>query len=154
MKHYVLILIITLFSISCKDAKQNKTDEKDNTSIKTTSTPEPIEIGCYEYLANGSSIKLMITKTEPIIAGDLNYRLKEKDANTGSFSGKVEGDKLFGTYTFISEGIESTREIAFKISDGKLIEGFGELNSDGTTFKNRKNLEYNDSMPLTKTECQ
>jgi hypothetical protein len=45
------------------------------------------------------------------------------------------------------------REVAFIIKDGKLIEGYGELNEEGTTFKDPSQLHFTSTMPLQKTNC-
>ncbi|MDD7886099.1 hypothetical protein [Flavivirga sp. 57AJ16] len=68
-------------------------------------------------------------------------------------NGKLNGDTLFGEYTFMSEGIESKREVAFLIKDHQLIEGYGELNEDRTAFVDKNNISYTSTMPLTKTDC-
>ena len=60
---------------------------------------------------------------------------------------------LLADYTFQSEGKESVRQVAFKIQDGKLLEGYGELNADGTKFKDTSKLTFNPSMPLTILSC-
>ena len=83
----------------------------------------------------------------------LNIEYAEKDANQGKFVGTLNGDKLIGTYTFNSEGTESSREMAFLIKDNQLIEGYGELNEDGTKFKDMNTIKYTSTMPLTKMEC-
>ena len=113
-----------------------------------------LEKGCYTYNSNGNNIGFEITETGNSILGNLDYHLSGKDSNTGKFKGNLNGDKLFGTYTFTSEGNESTREVAFLVKGDQLIEGYGELGKDGTTFKNRDEVSYTSSMPLTKGECQ
>ena len=83
------------------------------------------------------------------------YQLKEKDQNKGTFKGILNGDILMVTYTFQSEGTESTREIAFKIIDNLLIEGYGEQITEGTSsrFKDAKSINFSSTMPLTKKDC-
>ena len=85
--------------------------------------------------------------------GNLNYAFKEKDANTGTFSGVLKDSVLIGNYSFMSEGMVSSREVAFLVKENQLIEGFGELDETGTGFKDKDNISFSSSMPLTKTEC-
>lgn len=112
-----------------------------------------LEKGCYIYNANGSMVNLEITKTDNPVEGNLIYALAEKDKNTGTFNGQFNDGKLVGTYTFQSEGIESKRQVAFMLKDHQLVEGYGELNEDGTMFKDVNSVSYSSTMPLTKTDC-
>lgn len=73
--------------------------------------------------------------------------------NTGTFIGALKEDRLIGAYTFMLEGMESSREVAFQVKDGQLIEGYGEMNKDGTSFKNYGSINFSSTMPLTRGEC-
>ncbi|KKN46648.1 hypothetical protein LCGC14_0671010 [marine sediment metagenome] len=84
---------------------------------------------------------------------NLTYALAEKDKNTGTYKGEFNDGKLIGTYTFQSEGVESKRQVAFMLSDDQLIEGYGELNEDGSLFKDVNTVNYSSTMPLSKTDC-
>ncbi|MCG2462263.1 hypothetical protein K8352_15995 [Flavobacteriaceae bacterium F89] len=137
MKKAILVSLLALVLVQCKDK-----DAKVN-----------LEKGCYSYNSNGNSISFEITETGDAILGNLNYSLSGKDSNSGTFKGDLNGDKLFGTYTFISEGHQSTREVAFLVREDQLIEGYGNLTHEGTTFKNRDDVSYTSTMPLTKGEC-
>jgi hypothetical protein len=50
-------------------------------------------------------------------------------------------------YTFMSEGIQSTRQVAFKKDGNSFIEGYGD-------FKNVDSLNFNTSMKLVEIACQ
>ncbi len=150
----VLTLSFAVF-FSCK----NKEEKADETMIEEPLKEEMVmtptlEKGCYTYNANGSMVNLEITKTENPVEGNLTYALVEKDKNTGTFSGNMNNGKLIGTYTFQSEGVESKRQIAYMLIDNQLVEGFGELNEDGTMFKDANSVNFSSTMPLTKTDCQ
>lgn len=115
---------------------------------------EPVvDLGCYTYSENGTLITLEITENDNPVKGTLTYALSEKDKNTGAFTGEFNDGILLGIYTFQSEGKESRREVAFLFEDNQFIEGYGELNEDGTTFKNVKAINYVSIMPLTKAHC-
>lgn len=115
---------------------------------------ETLQEGCYTYQDTKDTIQFEITDVESGIKGKLTYALGEKDKNTGTFIGVLDENHLFGVYTFLSEGIESKREIAFMVQDNQLIEGYGELNSEGNGFKNRNEISYTSKMPLSKTDCK
>ena len=118
-----------------------------------TTQKSTLETSCYEYKSDGNNLKIEITAVNEEVIANLNIAYAEKDANQGKFIGKLNGDKLIGTYIFMSEGKESSREVAFMVKDNQLIEGYGELNEDGTKFKDIKTIQYTSTMPLTKVDC-
>ncbi|RSC95914.1 hypothetical protein [Tenacibaculum singaporense] len=153
MKKLLILFLVTTLAISCKkkESKNDVTKESKEVVVQTPTTL--VQIGCYEYNKDGNQILFEITEINNTVEGTINYVLAEKDANTGAFSGTLTDDKLIGIYTFSSEGTESTREVAFMVKDNQLIEGFGELNETGDAFKNKNNISYTSTMPLTKTDC-
>lgn len=153
-------ILFACFAISIvASCKTKEKQEEDNTLTET-----PIEVveekaptlalGCYTYDANGNHIVLEITDINDSVLGNLSYALKEKDANTGTFAGILKDSVLLGSYTFMSEGVESTREVAFLVKEDQLVEGFGELDETGTAFKDKNALSFSSSMPLSKTDCE
>jgi len=82
--------------------------------------------------------------------------LYEKDSNKGKLEGKLYGDTLIADYKFISEGIESIRQVAFLIKDSMAIEGYADIEQkDGkTVFKNLKSLDFKHGLSLTKIDCK
>ncbi|SDQ10752.1 hypothetical protein [Flagellimonas zhangzhouensis] len=156
MKHLLITSFFILLVFGCKTKEESKevdppiiTEE----TIPDVHVPQSLDLGCYTYEANGNKIELEISQSNDSIVGQLNYAFKEKDANSGSFSGMLRDSILMGSYTFASEGIESSREVAFLWKDGQLYEGFGELDETGTKFKDKETIIYSSSMPLTKTDC-
>ncbi|MBP4142037.1 hypothetical protein J3S90_09500 [Flavobacterium sp. P4023] len=155
MKKLALLTFALVTIVACKNStkeeKQTVTEEE-NTVIETTQK-STLETGCYEYNSNGNLITMEITEVNENVMADLNIAYAEKDSNKGKFVGKLNGDNLIGTYTFMSEGKESSRELAFMIKDNQLIEGYGDLNEDGTKFMDVKTIQYTSTMPLTKVDC-
>ena len=153
MKNIALLLVILFSAIQCKNKEAEKVE---NPKIETPVVNEiKLNNDCYVYDANGSKIILEITNSTNEISGNLDYQLKEKDSNKGTFKGTLTNDILLLNYIFQSEGKESSREIAFKVKDNQLIEGFGEIVTEGTNakFKDVKTLDFSSTMPLTKTDC-
>ncbi|MEW2920462.1 hypothetical protein AB1A65_03265 [Muricauda sp. ANG21] len=158
MKKITIAFFLTVLVISCKTKEEKSTESSEQETsteiMEETETPSTrLEIGCYTYTANGNKISLEITDMSNTILANLDYALKEKDANTGTFAGTLNDSILIGRYTFASEGMESTREVAFLVKENQLIEGYGELDETGTAFKDKNNLSFSSSMPLTKTDC-
>jgi hypothetical protein len=110
---------------------------------------------CYAYTENKDTIQLQITTLNDSVAGRLTYNLFEKDMNSGTLAGRMQGDTLFADYTFRSEGVESIREVAFFRTGENLIELFGEVeNVNGTlVFKKPYRLELNERIVLKWEKC-
>lgn len=152
LKGVVLAILIVSF-VSCK----NKEEKPDAIIVEETVIDEGVRpalaLSCYTYNENSNMINLEITNTENPVEGILTYVLAEKDKNTGTFSGEFRDGKLIGTYTFQSEGKESKRQVAFMLQENQLIEGYGDLNEEGTMFQDVNTVNYTSTMPLTKTDC-
>lgn len=151
----ILVLsVVALFSCKNKEAEANRSN-LESTMEESTLVSGTLGTDCYAYEGNGSKISLQVTSIDDEVTGKLTYSLLEKDTNRGTFTGTFENNILLAEYTFLSEGIESTREVAFLLKDGQLIEGYGEIEVDGATatFKDEEALSFSSTMPLTKTEC-
>ena len=83
------------------------------------------------------------------------YKLSAKDKNTGTIQGNIKDDLLVAKYTFMSEGVESVREVAFKLKGNTFTEGYGEIEmkNEIATLKDIHNLTFNNQMPLTEIPC-
>lgn len=154
MKKTIILLLLTLSLVSCKNIKEKEqitVEEKEITKPNTSASL--LEIGCYVYKNSNNTIILEITNLDNGVTANLTYALDRKDRNTGTLSAKLQNDKLFGIYTFTSEGVESKREVAFLVKNSQLIEGYGTLNEDGTAFSDKNTINYTSTMPLSKTNC-
>ena len=105
----------------------------------------PQLFACYHAQVGSSNALLEITeqKSEKT-SGSLIFQNYEKDSSYGDFTGVYKNKKLTATYTFQSEGVESTREIIFEQSNNL-------LNAEGFAFKPIKNCNtvlYNQGLGL------
>ncbi len=143
MTKTILLFLTAIFFISCSPGNKE--------SIQSNQVPS----GCYTMEENGNLVALQLTGASETVSGKLVYALAEKDKNQGFFTGLIEEDYLVGIYTFQSEGVESKREVSFLIKDNQLIEGFGEIETDGDTskLKDIKTLDFNSSIVLKETDC-
>lgn len=154
MKTITLCALVLFTMVACKKNSNIENDSNiKNSTISEGNKTSVLETGCYEYSGNGSLIGMEITAINDNVTANLNFAFAKKDKNQGKFVGKLLGDKIIGTYTFMSEGKESSREVAFMFKDNQLIEGFGVLNEDGTKFKEIKTIQYQSQMPLVKVDC-
>lgn len=147
-KSIFLLLALPLLLVGCK--KNEVVVLGEPVTVKpTTVSPE----ACYVYDKDGTAISLQIKTTGEEVTGTMEYAIAEKDKNTGAIKGKWINNILLLDYTFQSEGKESTRQVAFQLKDNQLIEGYGEMNEDGTQFKEVSQLKFTSTMPLSKTNC-
>ena len=149
MKKQLIFFLILIFFYSCKSPKEESLETKEDLKSQALAS-------CYKMEGNAGIIAFQIEHAANPITGKLIYSLSGKDRNEGSFSGLLKGDKLTGTYTFHSEGVESTRESIFLLKDEKLIEGFGEIEIKGNAakFKDPESLTFDGSITLTATDCE
>ncbi|REH02036.1 hypothetical protein [Flavobacterium aquicola] len=153
MKKLIVAAFAGLTMLNCKNKEQKtetvNTDPQEVIAEKIAA----LDLGCYVFDDGKNNVSLEITENGEEIKGNISYALYEKDKNSGKFSGKFKEGILIADYTFLSEGKESIRQVAFKAEGDKLTEGYGELNSEGTVFKDISNIQFTSKMPLTKTEC-
>lgn len=135
MKELIIVSLVVLgfFAYKNNSAGEKKTSEREQGGMDKNQS-SLLDTGCYSYNTNNNVIKLEITNLESGFKGNLIYALAGKARNTGVVVGEINGDKLWGEYTFRSEGVESKREVAFLIQGMHLIEGHGGLNENGTAF--------------------
>jgi hypothetical protein len=153
------IIILSLLFLTLTNCKKKETEEVIDATTETITANEIRDTPtteCYVYDADGSKIQLEMTNVDNEVSGILIYELKEKDSNKGTIKGTMNGDTLIANYTFQSEGTESTRQVAFLMKDNQLIEGYGEIVTEGNSikFKDASTLDYSSNMPLSKVDCQ
>ncbi len=136
------ILLLVSACISCnpqnRDADKPSSQQADSKNASTTH--------CYAYASVTDTILLTIIRTGDSVTGTLVYRLGEKDSNTGTIRGKISGEILVADYKFMSEGMLSIRQVAFKKEGEVWVEGYGEYTNPGS-------LVFNSFMKLTSVAC-
>lgn len=153
MKKFTILFFTALTMLNCKNKEEKKENINTQEVLSEEKTTVSLDLGCYIFNDGKNDVSFEITENGSEIKGNLTYSFAEKDKNSGSFTGKLNNGILLGKYTFQSEGKESVREVAFKVDGDKLIEGYGDLNEDGTAFKDAANLNFTSKMPLTKADC-
>ena len=153
MKKLIILTLLAAGLTNCKNTTKEQGTKEEKGVVTTKESQSLLALGCYSYNINNNAINMEITGIQNGVTGNLTYALDGKDRNSGVFTGDLNGDKLIGEYTFMSEGIASKREVAFLVKTDHLIEGYGELNEDGTVFVDKNNISYTSTMPLTKTDC-
>ncbi len=146
-----LFISILIFS-ACNNNTDTPAVTQDKEPAKVTETTT----SCYQAIHEKDSVLLLIKVKENVVTGNLTYNLFEKDKNTGSIAGEMKGDTIFATYSFMSEGVKSEREVAFVKSGDSLVEGFGAVEDKNGkfVFKNKAALVYDTANILTKIDCR
>src|SRR5690242_109722 len=103
-------LIICFLIASCTNNKKNNIE---NSISKTEESKKDSLLNCYRYATINDTIILKLIHVGESITGTLAYKLHEKDKNTGTITGSMQGDILVADYTFMSEGVTSIRQVAF-----------------------------------------
>lgn len=111
--------------------------------------------GCYALEAGRDTIMMQLQQKDNDLVGQLSYNNFEKDRNEGTLQGALDGDLLTGFYLFKSEGVMSVRQEVFKVVDGRLVPGYGEViqRNDSTFFKNPAALKFDENRALKKRPC-
>ena len=159
MKKFAFILNAALL-VACANNDTEITGDESvhanaNDTIVTNAAPLVLE-GCYEMVTRNDTATLNLTLKDTIVTGALNYHWREKDWNDGFIKGVLRDDKIYADYTFKSEGLTSVREVIFKIENGMLVQGFGELTdlNGKIIFVNKDDLQYETIHPFVKVECK
>lgn len=114
MKKTILIIgCLSLFLLQCK--KEEHTPEIKPT-VLTANT-------CYEFSDGQNLASFEIQEVNSKVKASLSYKFKNQDSKEGLFEGTIENNILQGTFTFISNGILSNKEVIFTVEEGKITEG-------------------------------
>lgn len=150
MNEITTVISIIVFLSAC----MGSTDEQKNYSDNKTHVIEAGE-NCYAFNNGKDSIKMSIEVNDNKARGALNFNYYEKDSNTGTFSGTLSGDTLWATYTFISEGVQSKREVVFLNQEDNWIQGYGNVTEKdgGFVFSDHDDISFDNNFVLEKIEC-
>lgn len=140
-KTFLILLACISLLTSCKN------EPKQTSPVSTAQ--------CYSYITDKDTVSMKLTIMGDEVTGDLSYKYFQKDQNKGTLRGAMRGDTLFAIYTFMSEGAESSREVAFLRKGSDLVEGYGDVQEmDGkVVFTNRTSLDFSSSVVLKLVDC-
>ncbi|GHB78598.1 hypothetical protein [Persicitalea jodogahamensis] len=144
------LLPLFLLAVGCTSEKTEQTDDQ----LQTTEVVETS--ACYASVTGGDSTLLRIVNENGEVTGELTYNHLEKDDNVGTIMGEMHGDTLLADYTFMSEGIESVRQVAFLKKGEGFVEGYGDAEErDGKmVFKSTSTLDFGSGTTFEKVPCK
>lgn len=142
MRFIVLLLII----ISCNSPEKTQ-DEKINNAVTGKH--------CYTYTENRDTVFLSVNYQKDSVTGELIYQLYQKDKNKGTIAGTIKNDLLIADYSFLSEGVMSVRQVAFKRSATGFTEAHGasQEKNGKMVFTDINALQFDGPVILKEVEC-
>ncbi|MGN7818890.1 hypothetical protein ACTJJB_02100 [Chitinophaga sp. 22536] len=148
---FFLLLAAVVTSCSQSGSQANKNTD----SLKTEVTSGNSD-ACFLKATGKDSVLLQVHIKDTSISGDLSYRYFEKDRNTGAISGSIRNNIIHAQYTFMSEGVQSTRPVVFKLQDDKAYEAVPDsINPEGIPVFSGKDAALKfDVAPLLKISCK
>jgi len=149
-------LIYGILSVGLLISCNSQTEETAKKELQPSDVKSTSATNCYRYATEADTITLKLIHAGESITGTLDYQLKEKDSNKGTIQGVMKNNVLIADYMFMSEGIQSIRQVAFKLDGSTFIEGYGEIvEQDGRfKFKNSDSLKFSSSIKLSEISCQ
>ncbi|QJB30183.1 hypothetical protein HF329_02200 [Chitinophaga oryzae] len=153
MKTLPFFLLVAAVVTSCSQSGSQA--NKNTDSLKTDVTSGSSD-GCFLKTNGKDSVSLQLHIRDTSISGDLSYRYFEKDKNTGTISGNIRNNIIHAQYAFMSEGVQSTRPVVFKLQDDKIYEAVPDsINPEGIpVFTNNDAALKFDVEPLSKISCK
>ena len=159
----LLAFALSLTLLSCSDNGADRSADPNSGSVHTGATDtivssgEPVRLeGCYRMVSGRDTAEMFLNIIGTAVTGKLVYNYFEKDDNNGSIKGELKADRIVADYIFQSEGGTSTREVAFKLQDTVLLEGYGKVaERDGKAiFLEADKLQFNTAKPFVKVDCR
>lgn len=153
----ILASITCCFIILCAGCNSGSTKSNENiVSDSTQSISQMNLMLCYALQNEKDTVSLNLVLVGDHVAGKLMYHYFEKDKNIGTLAGEKIGDTVFAKYTFMSEGIESQRYVAFLIKGDQAIEGYAPINkkSGEPDFSDHSKIQFDNKFVLQKTDCK
>lgn len=156
-KLFLFFLVTSILVFSCNNESKKQTEQ----TVAYEDSSKPVEnkimipaSSCYATITGKDTVLLKVEIFKNVVTGSLSYKLHQKDSNKGEFEGQLRGDTLFADYKFLSEGILSTREVAFLIKDSIATEGHGNMEEKNgkMVFKDGAAISFN-GIKLKKEGC-
>lgn len=126
-----------------KDTASNAKEELVNEShcyLQVTKTPSAV-VGTDTFPGTPDSLYVRLDILGELVNGVYDWLPGEKDSKTGSFTGTLENGTVTALYTYDAEGMTAKEEVLFKVDDGGLRIGTGELmESEGVWLFKDKGL--------------
>ncbi len=155
LKTLTAFLILSLSACNNPQATNDETSKINPGAAPSDASGESLKESCYRSKTGNSIVEMTLTEKDGLVQGTLNYMPEAKDKNTGIVKGRMRGDTLLADYTFMSEGMESVREVMFLKTAEGYKEGYGpvkDLNGK-MVFEDPTAADFSKSATLIKVDC-
>jgi hypothetical protein len=169
VKDIFMLTLLMVIVMSCRNNTENNTENKAANDSALNDLPDTttyhndsvmtIRINngtnCFAYIRDQDTISLTLTLQDSLVNGKLIYNFYEKDKNIGTLNGFLRGDTLLATYTYLSEGARSVRQVAFLVKGNILQEGTGSMKEQNgrLVFSSKKDINFNNNIILEPIDC-
>ena len=152
-------LLALLLLASCGNTNETEMQQPaDASAVEQDSLPQPSNdiSGCYLYTLDRDTLIAKLQQNGDRVEGSLvfdNYRM---DGSRGTVNGEMVGDIIKLQYVFTSEGMNSVMDVYFKVENGAIVRGMGDVDVKGDTayFKDPSLVTYPTSTVLKKIDCE
>ena len=155
MKIYLVLIMISITAAGCGETEKKAKDEAVAVSDVTT-TNYTSYAGCHQMVMDKDTAYMSLQSGGDSLYGPLEYKRFEKDRNKGTVILTEKNNKLEGWYRFQSEGMNSVRQIIFKMNGDSLSEAYGdiELKGDTAVYKYPHSLQFEEKHSFIKINCK
>ncbi|WP_026905480.1 hypothetical protein [Pedobacter glucosidilyticus] len=154
MKKSAIASLVVLASVwmACNQ-NQPSTSQTDST---VTPSEDALETQCFTAVVGKDSASMKLNNLDGKISGQLAFNFFEKDDSDGEIKGEFKGDTLFVDYIFKAEGSISKNPLAFLKKDGKLYQGYGEIETylGKTYFKEPAAINFDKGFVFEQDTCK
>lgn len=152
----LILLSATILAAGCQQTGKRPATPPAQDTVATETVPADQGPWCFLFVLKRDTISLQFrVTTGDSVSGRLEYRFYEKDKSRGTIRGTLRNNIVDAQYQFMSEGMQSTRQVVFRMEGEKLYEGRPE------TFDQQGNPVFNkdaaripfDTIPFIKQPC-
>ena len=157
MKNLFNFFFLLLFAAGC--AQNEKQTDKSivaaNNSIPEIKSTYSMA-GCRQMIIEKDTAYMALQESGDSLYGPLEYKRFEKDSNKGKVYLIKKANRAEGWYSFQSEGMNSVKQIIFKLSGDSLLEAYGDIVMRGDTvmFKYPHALQFEEKHSYIKVNCR
>jgi len=157
MKNFFNLFFVSLLAAGCSQ-NEKQTDSSNvaanNSAIATKDSYSMV--GCRQMIIGKDTANIALQESGDSLYGPLEYKRFEKDSNKGIVCLLKRNGRAEGWYNFQSEGMNSVRQVIFKLSGDSLSEAYGDITVKGDTamFKYPHALQFEEKHSFVKTNCK
>ncbi|GEP97347.1 hypothetical protein [Chitinophaga cymbidii] len=149
-------LIFSFAAAACGSGAQQEA-ANDSLPADNTVVDEPAaNTACYLKAVGKDTFRLKLVVNEEQVAGELRYDPHEKDKSSGTITGVLKDNILRASYSYQSEGMNSTRPVVFKVMGEQVYEALADnFDKNGIPVFSEVNDQLKfDPTPYNKKECE